>query len=199
MSQSSSSGHHIYDPTKSSTFKRLSGFSWTIKYGDGSRASGDVGTDKVVIGGATATTQAVEMATHVSTELTQDTEIDGLVGLSFSSINTGKAGHFPLISNWFSNANVIKTVLPTAQKTFFDSIKSSLAAPLFTADLKKGKPGCYDFGFIDPAKHTDQIVFTNVNDSRGFWQFTGSGFAVGSGPFKQLNINAIAGESQKNL
>ncbi|KYG40744.1 hypothetical protein M433DRAFT_8519 [Acidomyces richmondensis BFW] len=46
------------------------------------------GFDKVNIGGATATRQAVEIATQVSGSFIQDTTSDGLVGLAFSSINT---------------------------------------------------------------------------------------------------------------
>ena len=42
-------GHTIFDPTKSSTFKRSTGESWQIQYGDSSTASGDVGTDVVKV------------------------------------------------------------------------------------------------------------------------------------------------------
>lgn len=38
------SSHTIFDPSKSSTFKKTSGSTWQIQYGDGSTASGDVGT-----------------------------------------------------------------------------------------------------------------------------------------------------------
>jgi len=75
---SESTGHGVYDP---STGTRLQGASWDITYGDNSGASGIVYTDKVVIGGVTATTQAVEAATSVSTTFTQDTDNDGLVVL----------------------------------------------------------------------------------------------------------------------
>jgi aspergillopepsin I len=81
--------------------------------------------DKVVVGGVTATTQAVEAATSVSSSFAQNVDNDGLLGLAFSSINT---------------------VQPKQQTTFFDTVKSTLAKQLFTADLKKGSAGSYTFG-----------------------------------------------------
>jgi aspergillopepsin I len=68
----------------------MSGYSWRITYGDGSGASGDVYKDKVSVGGVTATSQAVEAARSVSSQFVQDTANDGLLGLAFSSINTGE-------------------------------------------------------------------------------------------------------------
>jgi hypothetical protein len=109
------SGHSVYNPSSSSTSSKLSGYSWDISYGDGSGASGTVYTDVVNIGGVSFAKQAVEAATTISTAFTEDTDNDGLVGLSFSSINT---------------------VSPKAQKTFFDNVKSSLDSPLFAADLR---------------------------------------------------------------
>lgn len=123
MPSSEQSGHAIYNPATSG--KKLNGYTWNITYGDQSGASGTVYADKVVVGAVTATSQAVEAATSVSSEFTQDADNDGLLGLAFSSINT---------------------VEPQQQTTFFDTVKSSLAKPLFTADLKKGQAGSYDFG-----------------------------------------------------
>jgi aspergillopepsin I len=116
--KSSATGHAIYTPSKSSTSKKVSGASWSISYGDGSSSSGDVYTDKVTIGGFSVNTQGVESATRVSTEFVQDTVISGLVGLAFDSGNQ---------------------VRPHPQKTWFSNAASSLAEPLFTADLRHGQ------------------------------------------------------------
>ncbi|KAI1080777.1 secreted aspartic proteinase precursor [Whalleya microplaca] len=159
LSSQYQSGHSIYTSSKSSTAKKLSGASWSISYGDGSGASGDVYTDVVSIGGVSFDSQAVEAASKISTQFTQDSNNDGLVGLAFSSINT---------------------VSPTAQKTFFDNVKSSLDQPLFAADLKHNTPGSYDFGVADNSKYTGDIAYVPVSTSQGFWEFEASGYKVGS-------------------
>ena len=162
-------GHAYYTP--SSTARLLSGYTWSISYGDGSGASGNVYTDTVKVGATTASSQAVELAETVSAQFQQDTANDGLLGLAFDSINT---------------------VSPTKQKTFFSNVKASLSAPLFTANLKKGAPGSYDFGYIDATKYTGSITYVNVNTANGFWEFTSNGYAVGSGAFTSTSIDAIA-------
>jgi len=173
LPSSERSGHSYYNPSKSSTAKKLSGATWNITYGDGSGASGNVYTDTVTVGGVSVTGQAVELAEQVSSQFQQDEDSDGLLGLAFSSINT---------------------VQPEQQTTFFDTAiaEGALEANVFTADLKKGAPGTYDFGFIDSSKYTGEITYTPVNNANGFWEFTGTGYAVGSGSFKSKSIDAIA-------
>ncbi|KAF7881595.1 uncharacterized protein EAF02_006283 [Botrytis sinoallii] len=88
LAASSRRGHDIYTSSKSSTFKALSGYTWSIQYADGSGASGTVGTDTVKIGETTVTGQAVELADRVSSSTFVTDESDGLIGMAFSSINT---------------------------------------------------------------------------------------------------------------
>jgi len=117
-------GQEIYSPNKSSSSKLLNGHSWSITYGDGSASRGNVYTDNFTVGGLTAVNQAVECAQQVSTSFTREAHIDGLVGLGFAALNT---------------------VSPKAQTTFFDNIKPSLDAPVFTSDLKFKASKCIPF------------------------------------------------------
>lgn len=156
LPSSESSGHNLYNPSDSSSAQQLNGETWQISYGDGSGANGNVYADTVTIGGVTVTSQAVEAAQSVSAQFQQDTQNDGLVGLAFSSINTCQ---------------------PTQQTTFFQTAinEGILSENLFCADLQKGQPGSYQFGYIDSSKYTGSITYTSVDNSQGFWGFTSSG------------------------
>lgn len=136
----------------------MSGYTWDISYGDGSSASGNVYKDKVIVGGITVSSQAVEAAKKISSEFIEDTS-DGLLGLGFDSINT---------------------VSPRAQKTWFSNAQSQLAKPLFGVALKHGKPGVFDFGFTDSSKYTGSLTYTDVDDSEGYWGFSVDGWSAGS-------------------
>ncbi|KAF2010963.1 Asp-domain-containing protein [Aaosphaeria arxii CBS 175.79] len=160
-------GHDYY---KVDASKKVAGATWKISYGDGSGASGTVYADKVVVGGVTATSQAVEAATSVSAAFQRDTDTDGLLGLAFSSLNTIK---------------------PTPSKTWFDTIKGNLPSPIFAVTLKYHAAGTYDFGFIDKSKYTGDITYVNVDNSDGFWGFTATGYAVGTGAEVKTSIPAI--------
>lgn len=161
-------GQTLYNPATSGS--KLQGQTWDISYGDNSGARGDVYADKVAIGGVTVTRQAVEAATSVSAEFSSDSSCSGLVGFAFSSINT---------------------VTPQVQTTWFENVKSSLAAPLFTSRLAYNKAGTYTFGKIDATQYVGNIAYTPVDKSQGFWGFTGSGYAVGRGAFTSSSINGV--------
>lgn len=164
MSAQLSAGHTLFDPTKSKTFKAIQGATFQVSYGDGSGAEGNVGTDVVNVGGASFNAQAVEIATAVTQQFVNDQANDGLMGLAFSKLNT---------------------VQPQQQKTFLDNVASSLAEPVFTADLKKGAPGTYTFGAIDSTAFQGALTYVNVDNSQGFWQFSSESFAVNGGSTQQ--------------
>ena len=74
--------HNIFDHCKSDSFEASGGQHWNITYGDGSSASGNVGTDVVNISGIVIKNQAVEMAKKLSPSFAQGYG-DGLLGLAF--------------------------------------------------------------------------------------------------------------------
>jgi aspergillopepsin I len=86
-------GHDYYASSESSTYQAKPGYTWSIEYADGSGASGSVGTDTVTVGETTVHGQVIELAKKVSSEFVSDAS-DGLLGLSFSSINTGMANFY---------------------------------------------------------------------------------------------------------
>ena len=63
--------------------------------------------------------------------------------------------------------------------------------PLFTANLRKGAAGNYNFGYIDSSEYTGSITYVPVTQS-AYWQFSASGYAVGSGAFTSSSISGIA-------
>jgi aspergillopepsin I len=139
-------GHSFYTtndtiPSATGAIKQVSGtemkgYTWAIRYGDGTGASGIVFMDRVRLGSVTAPEQAVEAATQISTQFYQQ-HSDGLLGLGFGKTNTIK---------------------PQKQKTFFENIKDSLKQPIFTVSLKKNSTGTYDFGFIDSNKYKVKLI-----------------------------------------
>nr|AAB07619.1 aspergillopepsin F [Aspergillus fumigatus] len=167
LSASQSSGHAIYKP--SANAQKLNGYTWKIQYGDGSSASGDGYKDTVTVGGVTAQSQAVEAASHISSQFVQDKDNDGLLGLAFSSINTVSPSDY-----------------------FLYTVKSQLDSPLFAVTLKYHAPGTYDFGYIDNSKFQGELTYTDVDSSQGFWMFTADGYGVGNGAPNTNSISGIA-------
>ncbi|KAF2858565.1 acid protease, partial [Piedraia hortae CBS 480.64] len=150
-----SNGQTGFNSQQSSSWQPYDGGSWKISYGDGSQASGNVGFDKVDIGGVVAEKQAVEVATSVSAQFQKDSNNDGLVGLAFSSLNT---------------------VQPQSQKTFFDNVMGQLKSPLFVADLRHNTAGAYTFGEV-PSGAGD-VHYVDIDDSNGWWEFESKTYSV---------------------
>ncbi|KAF5663512.1 hypothetical protein FHETE_7459 [Fusarium heterosporum] len=164
-------GHILYKPDKSNTSKRLPGQTWSIKYGDGSGANGIVYTDKVQVGKTYVKKQAVESATEVSDDIASDKFSHGIMGLAMSSLNT---------------------VRPTPQKTYFQNVQDSLATPVFTANLKKGSAGNYNFGYINQDEYYGAVGFAKVKKDSPWWEINVEGFRVAQGaPWHKYNYTAI--------
>lgn len=123
-------GHDpIYDPSESKSFQSVPGAWFNVSYGDNSSTSGFVGRETVRIGTITVGGQAVELPNTVSPQFSNDSNSDGIVGLGFSH-----------------SGNSIR---PSPMPTFFENAASQLKDHVFTANLKVGIPGHYEFGSID--------------------------------------------------
>ncbi|CAK7565805.1 MAG: hypothetical protein SEPTF4163_003732 [Sporothrix epigloea] len=177
-----SKGHAAFDSQNSTSFKEMQGYSWKIKYGDSSSASGDVGTDTVMIGGLTVPNQAVELAKKISDQFMQSSG-DGLFGLAWSSINT-----------------VSKCFIPRPQLTPVENMIASKILPkghqFFTACLyssrDKGKESFYTFGYIDSQFSGQEIAWTNIDNSNGWWQFPSTSITIGGEKVNLPDNTAIA-------
>lgn len=183
--KSQGTGHTIYDPTKSSTYKKVAGSTWQISYGDSSSASGTVGTDNVTIGGLTIKNQAIELANKMSAQFVQGAG-DGLLGLAWGSINTvtPQAVQTP-VENMISQSDIPKS------------------AELFTANLGSWRDAnepdkgvsFYTFGYIDEAvvkASGETIHYTPVDNSQGFWMFDSTSATVNGKTVDQSGNTAIA-------
>jgi hypothetical protein len=176
LNKASIGQHSAFDATKSPTFKATQGAQFKISYGDGSGASGVVGTDTVTIGGVKVEGQTVELANKVSQSFVDDLNTDGLVGLAFSSLNTVNDG-----------------TKKTPAKTFFDNVMGDLPEPVFVADLRVDGTGTYEFGKVDTTKITGEMAWIPVKAETGFWQFASTKFSVGDQQFSNpMGSDAIA-------
>ncbi|ODA83683.1 hypothetical protein RJ55_02198 [Drechmeria coniospora] len=171
LNPAATTGHRVYDPAKSTSFSMIQGQNFSIRYGDGSAATGVVGTDVVNVGGAEFQAQPIELATAVTRTFVEDQNNDGLMGLAFSNLNTVK---------------------PQRQKTFFENVRATLSEPLFTADLRNNSTGAYTFGVIDASKFNGSLTWIPVNTTRGFWQFSSERFAVGGEPSQNASSGGQA-------
>ncbi|KAJ6144738.1 aspergillopepsin A-like aspartic endopeptidase [Penicillium chermesinum] len=159
LSSKASSDRKFYDPKTSSDYEEVDG-SFNIQYGDNSYANGDLAQDLVNIGGAIVPKQVFGIATDASSEFLQDTASDGLLGLSFSKLNSFKPG---------------------PQKTFFDNVAADLEEPVFTTRLRTDAVGEYGFGVIDHSLYQGTMANISVDSSAGFWAFKSAAYAVGNG------------------
>ena len=177
--------HTVYDSTKSSSYKATKNSTWKISYGDGSSASGTVGTDNVTIGGLTIKAQSIELAKQLSDQFASGVG-DGLLGLAFGSINT---------------------VTPTPVKTPVEDMIAQSDIPknmeLFTAHLGSWRnadstegESFYTFGYIDQdvlkASNVTEPYYTAVDKSQGFWMFNSATASVNGKSVARSGNTAIA-------
>ncbi|KAF1993087.1 aspartic proteinase precursor [Amniculicola lignicola CBS 123094] len=181
-----SPAHTSFDPKKSSTYKKLAASSWKIKYGDGSTASGSVGTDNVTLGGLCVENQAIELASKLSPQFTKGAG-DGLLGLAWGQINTVKPKRVQTpVENMMSQDDIVKD-----QELF----TCYLGSWRDKDEEDKGE-SFYTFGYIDQ----DVIKrcgggephYAPIDSSKGFWQFKSESATVNGKKITRPGNTAIA-------
>jgi len=192
VKNSGGSQHTIFDASKSSTFKKSSGSTWQIQYGDGSTASGDVGTDNVNAGGLVVENQAIELAKTLSTQFEQGPG-DGLLGLAFGSINTVQPEPVKtLVENMISQQDIKK-----GTELFTAYLGSTAPASNSSTGASSGSgsdaTSFYTFGYIDTeATNGQEPKYAPVDNSQGFWMFNSTSAKVGSKTVTRSGNTAIA-------
>lgn len=180
------SDHNIFDPKKSSTFKNMSGASWRIQYGDGSKAQGKVGTDDVTLGGLCVENQAIELAEKLTSEFTKGAG-DGLLGLAFGKINTVKPKPVQTpVENMITQEDI------SHDQELFTCYLGSWR----DKDEEDQGESFYTFGYIDE----DVIArsggadpyYVPIDASKGFWQFKSESATVGGKTIPRPGNTAIA-------
>lgn len=178
-------GHSIFDTNRSSTWHDSPGQIWKVRYGDGSSARGDVGTDTLMVGGLVIENQAIERAVQLSDEFEKSAG-DGLLGLGFGKLNTVKPHPVQTpVENMISQKDIPK------------------ASELFTAHLGSRRSNSdgdesdsfYTFGYIDQDVIDAcgaELHYADVDNSNGFWQFESCAAAINGNTLYRSENTAIA-------
>ena len=179
-----------FNPSQSKTWTLKQGKSWTIQYGDGSHASGFVGTDNISVGGLLIRNQAIEVAETLSPELAQS-GMDGLLGLAFRKLNSVSNHGMPDPQNTPMENMMSQGDVPKDAQVFTCALYSVRDGD----DNSESKESFYTFGFIDSdlVKSSGQdITWIDIETRRGFWEFSSPTVSINGHTIKRSNNYAIA-------
>ena len=157
----------LYDPTKSSTYEEIDGFTYSIGYADGSGSSGIVGNDSVNIGGATVPMMPFGVCNDIK----------------YGSGSSGTRGTNGPVGLGFGMENSIR---PTSQCTFMECLIPYVPDPIFSTKLTSDDSGFIDFGYSDPSAQTGDVTtvpIANTTDNVGQWTAQGVQFGSGGNVF----------------
>lgn len=175
--------HNIFDPSKSSTWKESTSQAWKISYGDGSSASGDVGTDVVDVGGLKVENQSVELAKTLAQSFAEGSG-DGLLGLAFPSINTITTSNKSTPQNTPVANMIAQSDIPKDAELFTSAFYSS---------RDQQAKSFYTFGYIDQDLVGDaEISWVDIDNSEGFWMFPSTTATIAGKQITQSSNTAIA-------
>jgi len=131
------------------------------QYTDSEYVSGYLVNDNLTVAGISLPNFTIQVANDTSADFPA-AGVEGNLGLSFPSQG----------NEYFFN--------PTP---WWLQILDQLQEPVFCASVKHGRPGTWDFGFIDRNKYEGEISYAkldNLTVSGGKWQFTSAGVKVGN-------------------
>ncbi|KAI1151780.1 aspartic peptidase domain-containing protein [Nemania diffusa] len=155
--ESEVNGQTLWNPNTSSTSALIPGCSWSIIYGDWSTSSGTCYTDTFALGNVSIPDMTIESASSVSTMFTSTGYMSGLVGLAWP---------------------YLKQTIPP-QKALIEFLPEVLDEPVFTVDFRhNSSDGSFNFGYIDNDLHDSDIVYTNIDNSDGFWGVKNTAFGI---------------------
>ncbi|KAI1820552.1 aspartic peptidase domain-containing protein [Xylaria intraflava] len=150
-------GQTLWDPKKSSTSASIQNCSWSILYGDWSTSSGSCYTDTLTLGNLTIPNMTIESAESVSDMFTATSYMSGIVGLAWEGLK--------------------QTTPP--QKALIEFLSDMLTEPVFTVDVRhNSSDGTFNFGYIDDQLHNSDIVYTDIDNSNGFWAVQNTAFGI---------------------
>ncbi|KAF9904531.1 1,3-beta-glucanosyltransferase [Linnemannia zychae] len=142
--------HARFNSAQSTTYQN-DGRKWNIGYGDGSTASGFLGSDMVNVGGIQVR-QTIGLATAESSQFGSSPD-DGLFGLGFNTIESVRG-----VKTFLDNAIAANLLAQPVVSVFLPSER-----------LFNGKGGEYLFGGIDESKYTGSLTYVPVT-RKAYWQ-----------------------------
>ncbi|KAG0179082.1 hypothetical protein DFQ28_006092 [Apophysomyces sp. BC1034] len=145
-------GHPLFDPSASSTFKPSNANqTWQLQYGDGSGVIGVTGTDTLDLGGLKPKDQVIGLVSFETLDLMQDEFLDGIFGLGFPSISyTG-----------------MKT--PAVQSMHQQGIIDKAIVGFWLGHAHDGGAGEVIFGATNPEHYEGPFKYIPVTDKK-YWQ-----------------------------
>jgi cathepsin D len=152
------SGFNTYSSSESTTYV-ANGKRFSIKYGDGSSASGFFSTDTVTVGGISVKSQTFAQCTSL-TGMSGDVN-DGILGLAYPSLTSG--GEKPLFYNMWSEGLISEAIF-----SFY-----------LDPDTSAASGGELIFGGVDTTKYIGSITYIPVA-IEGYWEFQMNSVTVGS-------------------
>ncbi|PWZ03004.1 acid protease [Testicularia cyperi] len=139
-----------FDPS-SSTTSATNGDTFTTSYGDGTTASGTIYTDTVHIGGLSATSTAIGVATSQFIDSSEGSS--GISGMAFPALAAFGSKYLP----------------------YFFRLKKvgAVSSGVFQFDLRTSGSTLY-LGGTDSTKYSGSYSYVSLDSSNGFWQVPAS-------------------------